>query len=132
MVGLRAPAYEKAADRKAYWAELGQIMEPAKDRAILFAGDINFDPFVKAKQEGALKVPFPFSSDYQVPNPKGAWSYLAHSGKGYKIDHVIHTPKVVVSGVEYLDQIGDRFLAGEKSKSPISDHAALRFETSCE
>ena len=49
MVGLRAPAYEKAADRKAYWAELGHIMESARDRAILFAGDINFDPFVKAK-----------------------------------------------------------------------------------
>ena len=56
-----------------------------------------------------------------------AWSYLAHSAKGYKIDHVIHTPSVVVSNVEYLTQIGDRFLAGEKSKSPISDHAALRF-----
>src|SRR5690606_6454795 len=37
MVGLRAPAYEKAADRRAYWAELGQIMESARNRAILFA-----------------------------------------------------------------------------------------------
>jgi len=128
MVGLRAPAYEKSADRKAYWAELGQIMESARDRAILFAGDINFDPFVKVKQEGASQVPFPFASGYQVPNPQGDWSYLAHSGKGYKIDHVIHTPSVVVSEVEYLICIGNRFLAGEKSKAPISDHAVLRFE----
>lgn len=127
MVGLRAPAYEKAADRKAYWAELGQIMESTSDRAILFAGDINFDPFVKSKQEGASQVPFPFASGYQVPNPRGDWSYLAHSGKGYKIDHVIHTPSVVVSGVEYLTQIGDRHLAGVKANAPISDHAALRF-----
>lgn len=127
MVGLRAPAYEKAADRKAYWAELGQIMESAKCRAILFAGDINFDPFVKSKQEGATQVPFPFASGYRVPNPMGDWSYLAHSGKGYKIDHVIHTPSVVVTDVECLARIGDRFLAGEKSKAPISDHAALRF-----
>lgn len=44
MVGLRAPAYEKAADRKAYWAQLRQIMESACNRAILFAGDISFDP----------------------------------------------------------------------------------------
>jgi|GEM_PF-6267811 len=36
MVALRAPAY-------------------------LFAGDINFDPFVKAKQEGSSQVPFPFA-----------------------------------------------------------------------
>jgi len=128
MVGLRAPAYEKAADRRAYWAELGQIMESAKDRAILFAGDINFDPFVKAKGEGAAQVPFPFAKGYQVPNPRGEWSYLAHSGKGYKIDHVIHSPSVVVREVEYLTRIGERHLAGEKSNAPISDHAALRFE----
>jgi len=128
MVGLRAPAYEKAADRKAYWAELGQIMESARDRSILFAGDINFDPFVKGKQEGATRVSFPFASGYQIPNPQGEWSYLAHSGKGYKIDHVIHTPGVVVSKVEYLTRIGDRHLAGERSNAPISDHAALRFE----
>ncbi len=127
MVGLRAPAYEKAADRKAYWAELGRIIESAKDRAILFAGDINFDPFMKAKQEGAIRCSFPFASGYQVPNPKGGWSYLAHSGKGYKIDHVLHTPSVVVSEVEYLTRIGDRFLAGAKANAPISDHAALRF-----
>jgi len=127
IVGLRAPAYEKGADRKAYWSELGQIMESASDRAILFAGDINFDPFVKGKQEGATQVSFPFASGYQVPNPKGDWSYLAHSGKGYKIDHVIHTPGVAVTEVEYLTCIGDRHLAGEKSKAPISDHAALRF-----
>src|SRR5690606_15311198 len=127
MVGLRAPAYEKAADRKAYWAELGQIMESAHDRAILFTGDINFDPFVKAKQERAPQTPFPFASGYQVPNPRGDWSYLAHSGKGYKIDHVIHTPSVLVTDVEFLTRIGDRHLAGMKSNAPISDHAALRF-----
>jgi len=67
MVGLRAPAYEKAADRKTYWAELGQIMESARDRAILFTGDINFDPFVKAKKESAQQVPFPFASGLSGP-----------------------------------------------------------------
>ena len=84
---------------------------------------------VKAKQEGATRVRFPFASSYQVPNPKGDWSYLAHSGKGYKIDHVIHTPGVLVTEVEYLTHIGDRHLAGEKSNAPISDHAALRFRS---
>jgi hypothetical protein len=128
MIALRAPAYEKAADRKTYWAELGQIMESAKERTILFAGDINFDPFVKAKQQGALQVPFPFASGYQVPNPTGDWSYLAHSGKSYKIDYVIHIPSVVVTEVEYLTRIGDRHLAWKKSNVPISDHATLRFE----
>lgn len=102
-------------------------MESARDRSILFAGDINFDPFVKGKQEGATRVSFPFASGYQVPNPRGDLSYLAHSGKGYKIDHLIHTPGVAVTEVEYLSFIGDRHL-GERSNAPISDHAALRFE----
>jgi len=127
MVGLRAPAYEKAADRKAYWAELGHIMESASDRPILFAGDINFDPFVMSKQEGAAEVNFPFAPAYRVPNPRGDWSYLAYSGKGYKIDHVVHTTGVAVSEFQYPTQVGDRHLAGEKSNAPISDHAALRF-----
>jgi len=83
---------------------------------------------VKGKQEGATRVSFPFASGYQVPNPQGDWSYLAHSGKGYKIDHVIHTPGVAVTEVEYLTCIRDRHLAGERSNAPISDHAALRFE----
>jgi hypothetical protein len=102
-------------------------MESAKDRAILFAGDINFDPFVKSKEEGLASTAFPFAKGYVVPNPSGAWSYRGHSGKGYKIDHVIHTRGVEVSEVEYLDHIASRFLAGEKSKTPISYHAALRF-----
>lgn len=103
-------------------------MESARARSILFAGDINFDPFVKAKKKGASQVHFPFASGYQVPNPAGDWSYLAHSGKGYKIDHVLHTPSVVVSEVEYLTRIKDRHLAGVKANAPISDHAVLRFE----
>lgn len=102
-------------------------MESAKDRAILFAGDINLDPFVKAKQETAPQVPFPFASGDRVPNAKGDWTYLTHSGKDYKIYHVLYTPGVAVSEVKYLTRIGDRHLAGNKSKAPISDHAALRF-----
>ena len=93
----------------------------------VFAGDINCGPFVKAKQQGASQVPFPFDSGYTVPNPTGDWSYLAQSGKGYKIDHVIHSSGVAVSEVEYITRIGDRHLAGKKSNVPISDHAALRF-----
>lgn len=76
---------------------------------------------MKSKQEGASQVPFPFASRYQVPNPRGDWNYLAHSGKGYKIDHVIHTPSVVATEVEVLTRIGDRHLAGTKSNAPISD-----------
>jgi len=128
MVGLRAPAYEKAADKHAYWDELAEIMESAKDRPILFAGDVNYDPFEKAKQPQAETVPFHLCETYQIPNPKGKWSYLHHNGNGFKIDHVIHTPSVAIENVEYLDWIRGRFLAGEKSKKPVSDHAVLRFD----
>lgn len=128
MVGLRAPAYKKKADWNAYWDELAGIMESASDRAILFAGDVNYDPFKKAGQPEAESVPFHLCDGYTIPNPKGKWSYLAHSGNGFKIDHVVHTPTVQVENVEYLDWIRGRFLAGEKIKKPISDHAVLRFD----
>jgi hypothetical protein len=69
-------------------------MESAKDRAILFAGDVNYDPFRKARLPDAGTVPFHLCEDYVIPNPKGDWSFLAYSGKGFKIDHVMHTSQV--------------------------------------
>lgn len=128
MAGVRAPAYNKAADKHAYWAELANIMESVNDRPILFAGDVNYDPFRKAKQPDAETVPFHLCEGYEIPKPSGDWSYLAHSGKGFDIDHVMHTAGVKVTNVEYIDRIRGRFLAGEKIKKPISDHAVLRFE----
>ena len=76
----------------------------------------------------SLTGPFHLCEDYVIPNPKGDWSYLAYSGNGFKIDHVMHTLAVEVTQVEYLDWIRGRFLAGEKIKKPVSDHAVLRFE----
>ncbi|MDF1738635.1 MAG: hypothetical protein P1U86_05710 [Verrucomicrobiales bacterium] len=128
MVGMRAPAYKKAADKHAYWAELADIMDSAKDRKILFAGDVNYGPFKKAKQPYTEKVPSHLCDGYEIPNPKGEWSFLYHNGNGFKIDHVMHTPNVDVTNVEYIDWIRERFLAGEKLKMPISDHAVLRFD----
>ncbi|MAS93123.1 MAG: hypothetical protein CMO55_07995 [Verrucomicrobiales bacterium] len=128
MVGLRAPAYKKAADKHAYWNELTGIMESIQDRPVLFAGDVNYDPFKKAKQQNAKTVPFHLCEGYEIPNPKGDWSFLYHNGNGFRIDHVIHTPSVEIENVEYLDWIRGRFLAGEKIKKPVSDHAVLRFQ----
>lgn len=67
MVGLRAPAYEKTADRHAYWNELAGIMESVRDRPILFAGDVNYDPFKKSKQPNAKTVPFHLCDGYEIP-----------------------------------------------------------------
>jgi len=132
MVGMRAPAYKKAADKHAYWGELAAIMRAAQDRSILFAGDVNYDPLVKAKQVEADSIPFHLCDGYEIPNPGGEWSYLAHSGKGFRIDHVMHTPLVTVTNVDYIDWIRGRFLAGVKAARPISDHAVLRFELSAQ
>lgn len=59
-----------------------------------------------------------------------AWSYLAHSGKGYKIDHVIHTPCVAVTEIEYLTRIGNCFLAGiqPNRRSRTMRRCGLRWE----
>ena len=127
MVGLRAPAYKKKADWNAYWDELAGIMASASDRSILFAGDVNYDPFKRAGQPKAMTVPFHLCDGYFIPNPSGDRSFLAHSGNGSKIDHVIHTKTVKVVDVEYLDRVREWFLTGERDNKPISDHAVLRF-----
>lgn len=127
MVGIRAPAYTKKADWNAYWDELAGIMHSARNRPILFAGDVNYDPFKQVGQPEAGTIPFHLCEGYAIPNPSGEWSFLAHSGNGSRIDHVMHTPEVAVMDVEYLDWIRGQFLAGEKHKKPVSDHAVLRF-----
>jgi len=130
LVGMRAPAYLKAAERNEYWTQLAAIMDGVKDRAILFTGDVNYNPFNKAKTPAdADHVCFHLCREYRIPNPKGDWSYISLSGTGRsRIDHVLHTNRVDVSNPEYITRLGDRVLAGARLETPITDHAVLRFE----
>jgi len=76
LVGLRVPAYEKAGDLTEYMRQLHDIMGTVAGRAIVFAGDINSDPFAKPGVRDALELDWSGCHGYRVPNPSGAWSYI--------------------------------------------------------
>lgn len=129
MVGLRAPAYDKAADVREYWAEVSDIMKTVSARPILFAGDINQDPFKRARTPNAPSMAFPSCPELSVTNPAGEWSYRDKAGRWQptRIDHVLHTAAVAVTNVHYVVAHNGRVLAGLRAGNPISDHAALLF-----
>jgi endonuclease/exonuclease/phosphatase family metal-dependent hydrolase len=130
MVGMRAPAYEKTADVRAYWTELAGIMQSVAERPILFAGDINADPFKRADMPDARSMQYPLCEAFTVPNPAGDWSFRDKGARWIptRIDHVLHTRHVTVSNVRYAEKHDGRVLAGLKADDPISDHAALLFD----
>jgi len=129
LVGLRVPGYTLAADRRTYWAQLVAIMRGLKDRSIAFIGDINRDPFSKSGSHEVRSIPFADRDGYVIQNPIGGWSFINYNGaKHSRFDHVIHASALDVASVNYVAEVGGRVLAGPKSTTPISDHAALVLE----
>jgi Endonuclease/Exonuclease/phosphatase family len=128
LVGFRVPCYKWPADRRMYWGQLLDIMEMASTRAIVFAGDLNANPFAEAGTPEVPGVHFGLCKQYWVPNPTGDWSYVNYQGTASsRIDHILHTGTISVGDATYLSRLGDRQLAGPGSTMPISDHAVLTF-----
>ena len=133
LVGLRVPAYAKAADRRAYREELLAIMRSASTRTIAFAGDLNEEPFAKSLAPERLTMRFAGCSSYTVANPVGDWSYIGWDARWRtRIDHVLYTDAVRVSDPVYISSFGGRRLAGTNAERPVSDHAALVFTVGAE
>jgi len=134
MVGMRAPAYTVSADRRAYWSEMADLVSGVADRPILFAGDINMDPFKRAGQVGAKAIGFEHCAAFTVPNPSGEWSFRDKGGRWAptRIDHVLHSSAVRIEDARYVEVHNGRVLAGLRPHLPISDHAALVFEATPE
>jgi hypothetical protein len=128
LVGLRVPAYVTAQDRRAYRAELLAIMAEAESRGIVFAGDLNEDPFRRAKLSLATSMQFPACPAYSLPNPSGRWSYINKNGSATsRIDHALHTRGVEVRDARYVEEAHGMLLAGAATAGAVSDHAALVF-----
>lgn len=127
LIGVRAPAYKTAAERRAYWSDLAEIMRIYDDRALVVAGDINFDPF-KGASDYTAAVEFPGAEMYRATRPEGPWSFasLHDPSKTSCIDHVVHSPAVTVTDVEYRYTAGGVNLAGQNSPHK-GDHAVLTF-----
>jgi hypothetical protein len=52
LVGLRTPAYKRAADRTQFWNELSQFIRSARTRPIVFIGDLNANPSMERRAGG--------------------------------------------------------------------------------
>jgi hypothetical protein len=130
LIGARTPLWKGSTVNRAYRTELASALRAAAaGRAVVFAGDINADPFKRVQDKTVRSVPFPDAPMYTVPRPIGPWSYSNHDGSHKtRIDHVLHTPGVHVTDVRYVCEVAGIQLGGPKSLNPLSDHAALTFK----
>lgn len=127
LIGLRAPAYKSAAERRDYWSDLTSTLQIYRNRALVVAGDLNLDPFKRVS--GARdSVEFPDAEMYCAVRPEGSWSFVSlhDASKNSRIDHVLHGEKVILSDVRYYYQAGGIELAGPDSPHK-GDHAVLMF-----
>lgn len=128
LVGLRIPAYTTGEKRRTYRAELNAILGSAAGRAIAVAGDLNEDPFGRGVDSAVRAVPFRGAETFTVSRPVGDWSYMNSLGtRTSRIDYVMHTGAARVVDAAYCYEVNGVHLAGPKSASPITDHAALVF-----
>ncbi len=130
LVGVRMPSY-RGAKKLAYRQQLATIIEPASDRVIALAGDINDNPFKRAGTPAASSLPYDLAESFTVTNPVGEWSFMRPNGKGTsRVDHVLHSRSAQLEDVRYVTEVGGHHLAGLAENNPISDHAALFFTIS--
>lgn len=128
LIGLRVPAYTRGSERRAYHAQLAEILRSAGGRPLVIAGDLNVDPFAKAGVSPPPSSAFRGAEMFSVPLPAGDWSYINHRGTSRsRLDHVLHSASVQVSDVRYHYELGNVLIAGPTADGPLSDHAALTF-----
>jgi exonuclease III len=123
LVGVRVPAYS-GAQRTKYWAELTTLITSTANRRILFVGDFNADP-ASRELPGGRALAGLAAAGWQIPSPRGAWSYCSVRSTS-RIDHAVVSPRLVVTDAEYLNQIGDVVCAGNTKE--LYDHAPLVIE----
>lgn len=124
VVGVRPPTY-KSMQLQDYWHHLSSIIARTKDRAIVFIGDLNCDPFL-GSSSGAVALKKLCSEGFIIPKPEGLWSYISYNGmRSTRIDHALISPKIRYCKASYITRCGHMILAGPDYEKPVSDHAAL-------
>lgn len=125
IVGIRVPAYGSRPMKEAYWKEVADIAAVSQAKQIVFLGDLNYDPFVKAAKS-VQRVEFSLQSGFYIPKPTGDWSYISTNGqKSSRIDHAIVSNSLEIMEAKYISEWENIVLAGPKEKSPVTDHAVL-------
>ncbi|MBX9929415.1 MAG: endonuclease/exonuclease/phosphatase family protein [Gemmatimonadaceae bacterium] len=122
VVGVRAPAYESARDKAAYWAELARLIDSTRSRPMIFIGDLNTDPDGKRASSEVLRELERLG--WQIPRPGGEYSWRNTKGTRTRIDHVLLAPSFTFAQATYLTQFGGSEIVGSGRRF-VSDHAAL-------
>lgn len=122
LVGVRAPAYETASEKRDYWAALSAIVASRKDRPIIFMGDLNTNPDGKSPIDRTLaSIEL---SGWQVPRPPGPYSWRDSEGKHSRIDYAICAPAFGYATASYLTHFNGKEIVGS-GRHVVSDHPAL-------
>jgi exonuclease III len=124
VVGIRPPSYT-GHELKDYWVQLGRTIVKTRERAILFMGDFNCDPF-HSSTLGARTLKNLCSIGFTIPDPEGKWSYISHNGtQSSRIDHAVISSALGPCSASYVHRSGSVIFAGPKHENPVSDHAVL-------
>lgn len=125
LIGVRAPAYESAAEVRSYWAELARILDVASPGNVLVVGDLNGDPD-SSRSVGGQHIGRLCGKGWSCPRPAGLWSYISADGRHTsRVDHVLASATVKGVTASYVTEIGGVTVAGAADQDPISDHAIL-------
>jgi hypothetical protein len=128
LVGMRAPAYDSAADVRKYWADLTGILDSISAGKVIVIGDLNGDPN-SPRSIGGSHLRGLRDKGWKLPVPKGDWSYISSNGsQSSSVDHVVASPAVGAVSASYLSEIDGVVIAGPKDRDPLSDHAIIQCE----
>ncbi len=122
VVALRAPAYERRSDLRAYWEGLYATVDSVRDRRIVFVGDLNADPD-RNSHLGASYLRRLEAAGWRVPRPTGDWSCWTKADRRSRIDHLLASCSVPALDASYAHHV----LVGNVTGA-VSDHAALVVE----
>ena len=126
LVGLRVPIFKAGGETRAYWDWLEAAAPRLLPGPAVIIGDLNADPRRRGKT-GPDHLRRLEAAGWQLPHPKGAWSFISHSGATSRVDHAVVSPGVPISEAAYLPVANGYPLAGAGPEF-LSDHAPLVLE----
>ena len=126
VVGLRSPTYVTLAGREGYWNQVAHIVRLARERRVIFIGDLGTDPATDTRG-CAAPLQRLFADGFALARPEGDWSHRLPDGRTTRVDHAFTTPRLRIGGARYLYKAGRQRLVGAVNDAgdSLSDHALL-------
>ena len=126
IMGIRVPYYRKARAWQEYWNWMESMLSAYTRRSAVAVGDFNVDPR-RGRSRGVPSLRRLCAAGWQLPDPKGDWSYWSVRGHHSRIDHVLCSASIEVERAEYVAEHKGYSFAGNHDEA-LSDHAVLLVE----